>query len=187
MKLICAEYNDRQEMTVGVIGDNALLRNNDDFYIPGFSGELSCVPQLVLKMSKLGKGISERFAERYYEEAGVGLRFYADGLERALKQQNLPYGVASSFDHSAALSDLYPWTGQAVYAMELNEEKIFEESVADLPVGPDKLLSQASGYYMIKIGDFMYCGNPFRYRGIKINDHIRMCLNGVCILDFYVR
>jgi len=35
MKLLCAEYNEQGGFTVGVIGDNALLRNNNDFYFPG--------------------------------------------------------------------------------------------------------------------------------------------------------
>ena len=50
MKLLCAEYNASGEVAYDVIGDNALLRNNDDFYIPVFAGELSCVPQVVFMM-----------------------------------------------------------------------------------------------------------------------------------------
>ena len=68
MKLLCAEYNEAGEVAYNVIGDNALLRNNDDFYIPAFATELSCVPQIVLRIGKIGKHVAERFAERYYEE-----------------------------------------------------------------------------------------------------------------------
>ena len=75
MKLLCAEYNEAGEVAYNVIGDNALLRNNDDFYIPAFATELSCVPQIVLRIGKIGKHVAERFAERYYEEVGVGIRF----------------------------------------------------------------------------------------------------------------
>ena len=37
MKLLCVEYNEAGEVAYNVIGDNALLRNNDDFYIPAFA------------------------------------------------------------------------------------------------------------------------------------------------------
>ncbi len=77
MKLICAEYNTAGRMSPQVIGDNALLRDNRDFYVPDFTQELSCVPQVVLRACKLGKGVSERFASRYYDQIGVGVRFYA--------------------------------------------------------------------------------------------------------------
>lgn len=89
MKLLCAEYNEAGEVAYNVIGDNALLRNNDDFYIPAFATELSCVPQIVLRVGKIGKHVAERFAGRYYEEVGVGIRFYADNLERELLATSL--------------------------------------------------------------------------------------------------
>ena len=65
MKILCAEYNAAGEVAIVPMGDDVLLRNNDDFYIPDFSSELSCVPQLVVRLCKLGKYVSERFAGRY--------------------------------------------------------------------------------------------------------------------------
>lgn len=188
MKLLCAEYNSAAEMTLSVVGDNALLRNNNDFYFPAFTEEVSCVPQLVLKACKLGKGFSARFASRYYNEIGVGIRFYADTLEQTLKTQALPFGVASSFDESAALSALENYAGgKADYSLKINGNLVFEGTSADLPVDMDRFVSLASGYCMIKIGDFFYCGNPFRYKGLKIGDCLQMSLNGRCLLDFYVK
>lgn len=188
MKLVCGEYNEHGDFTVGVIGDNALLRNNNDFYFPAFTRELSCVPQLVYRACKLGKGVSERFAGRYYKEVGVGLRFYADTLEEELKTKGLPCGVAAAFDESAAQSDLKIWEGKdPVYALQINEMRVFSGTAADLPVSPDRFVAMASGFYMIKIGDFFYCGNPFRYRGLRIGDRIRMYWGETCMMDFYIR
>lgn len=90
MKILCAEYNPEGRGTVVPIGDNALLRNNDDFYIPDFADRLSCSPQLVLRIGKLGKSVGERFAGRYFQEIGVGIRFYADRLEEELHSEGLP-------------------------------------------------------------------------------------------------
>ena len=50
MKILCAEYNEAGEAAIVPVGDDALLRNNDDFYLPGFAKELSCVPQLVVRI-----------------------------------------------------------------------------------------------------------------------------------------
>lgn len=188
MKLLCAEYNSVAEMTMSVVGDNALLRNNNDFYFPAFTEEVSCVPQLVLKACKLGKGFSGRFASRYYNEIGVGIRFYADTLEQTLIAKGLPCGVASSFDESAALSVMESYTGgKAGYYLKVNGNVVFEGDACGLPVSMDQFVSLVSGYCMIKIGDFFYCGNPFRYKGLKIGDRLQMGLNGKCVLDFYVR
>lgn len=188
MKLICAEYTEKGDMTVGVVGDNALLRNNGDFYFPAFTRMLSCVPQLVLRACKLGKGVSEHFACRYYKEVGVGIRFYADTLSEELRQRGLPEGVAASFDDSAVLSEMQPCSGKLpAYALFVNGEEVYRGDSRDLPVSPDRFIAEASGFYMIKIGDFFYCGNPFRYRSLQIGDRLRMELEGKCLLDFYIR
>lgn len=188
MKLICAEYSTKGEMSVGVVGDNALLRNNNDFYFPAFTQELSCVPQLVFRACKLGKGISERFSRRYYDAVGVGLRFYADTLERNLQEQGLPSGLSASFDDSAAISELSDYTGEDVkYMLQIDEKVVFDGDMRGLPVSVDRFVAKASGFFMIKIGDFFFCGNPFRYKGLQINTRIRMYLNEVCRMDFYVR
>lgn len=188
MKLLCAEYKGPEYFTVSVVGDNALLRNNNDFYFPAFTQEVSCVPQLVFRACKLGKGISERFAGRYYNEVGVGLRFYADTLEEELRIKGLPVGVAAAFDDSAAQSELKIRDEKnPAYRLEINETTVFAGTAAGLPLSPDKFVSLASGFYMVKIGDLFYCGNPFRYRGLRIGDRIRMYLQEECMLDFYIR
>lgn len=90
MKILCAEYNDAGEVAVVPVGDDVLLRNNGDFYIPDYTQQVSGVPQLVVRICKLGKSVGERFAGRYFEEIGVGVRFYADSLEEQLIAKKLP-------------------------------------------------------------------------------------------------
>ena len=52
--------------------DTALLRNNDPFYIPAFSQEVHYECELVVRINRVGKGIAERFAHRYYDQVGLG-------------------------------------------------------------------------------------------------------------------
>ena len=54
MKILCAEYNDAGEVAVVPVGDDVLLRNNGDFYIPDYTQQVSGVPQLVVRICKLG-------------------------------------------------------------------------------------------------------------------------------------
>ena len=166
MKLLCAEYNEAGEVAYNVIGDNALLRNNDDFYIPAFATELSCVPQIVLRIGKIGKHVAERFAERYYEEVGVGIRFYADNLERELLATSLSPSAAMAFDSSAAISSMKSLAGVSledmIFSFELNGESVLTGKVGEISQKPEKTLAVMSEYYMLKIGDFLFCGGVFR-------------------------
>lgn len=189
MKILCTEYNDAGAIGIIPVGDDALLRNNDDFYLPSFGKEWSCVPQPVVRICKLGKCVSERFARRYYEETGMGIRFYADDLERALREQGLPAGMASSFGGSAAISTLMPREacGEGEYAMAVNGEKVFEGSFADHPATPEQLITRASEFHTLKIGDLLYTGNRFRYCGLRAGDRIQVTLNRRTLMDFKIK
>jgi 2-keto-4-pentenoate hydratase/2-oxohepta-3-ene-1,7-dioic acid hydratase in catechol pathway len=46
--------------------DSALLKKNKPFYIPNFSDEIHYETELIVKIDRLGKNISEKFASRYY-------------------------------------------------------------------------------------------------------------------------
>lgn len=189
MKLIGAEYGwGTDAITVGVVGDNALLRNNDDFYIPDFSREVSGVPQLMFRVCKLGKGVSELFARRYYDEVGVCLRFYADTLEADLRQRGLPTGVAAAFDGSVAVSAMVPYAGEDVsYALYVNGNAAFAGRMHGLPVSVDRFVAVASSFCTIKVGDFLCCGSPYRHPRFKIGDVIRMEMDGKEMMEFRVR
>lgn len=188
MKVLCAEYNSKKEVAIVPVGDDVLLRNNGDFYIPGFTQNVSCVPQLVIKICKLGKSVTERFACRYYDEIGVGVRFYADTLEEDLKRKELPGVMASSFDSSAAISGMKKIENRNPgYEMLVNDKSIFEGASNDLPVSIDRLVSLAGDFHTLKIGDFVYCGNPFRYRDVKAGDNIKVFMEGEKVMDFNIR
>lgn len=188
MKILCAEYNQTGDVAIVPVGDDVLLRNNGDFYIPDFTREVSCVPQFVVKICKLGKAVSERFASRYYDEIGMGVRFYADSLEQVLEMKGLPEVVASSFDSSAAISKMQKIKSRSLcYEMFVNEVSVFQSSLPELQVGIDRLIAMAGEMHTLKIGDYLYCGNPFRCRGIKAGDQIRVTLEGENVMQFTIR
>ena len=83
--------------------DTAMLRNNDPFYIPRFTREVHAACGLIVRISRVGRAVSERFAHRYYDEVGVGIDFTARDLQRQAAAKGLPWERAKAFDHSIAL------------------------------------------------------------------------------------
>lgn len=189
MKILCAEYNEEGEVAIVPMGDDVLLRNNDDFYLPDFADVVSAVPQLVVRICKLGKCVGERFAGRYYEEIGVGVRFYADHLETKLQCKGLPPVVASSFGGSAAISGLIPRgeAGACIYEMKVNGRTVGGGGLSGMPLSIEQQIALASDYHTLKIGDFLYCGNALRHRDLKPEDHIQVDLNGVEMMNFKLK
>lgn len=75
------------EGRVVVRPDTTWVRKYEDFYVPDFVDSLSVSDVVCAKVSRPGKCISERFAERYFEQMGTGLLLcpenVLDGSEQA--------------------------------------------------------------------------------------------------------
>lgn len=52
--------------------DSAILKDGKPFFIPDFSNEVHYETELVVRINRLGKNISPRFASRYYDACGSG-------------------------------------------------------------------------------------------------------------------
>lgn len=189
MKILCAVYNPAGDVTVIPAGDDVLLRNGGDFYIPDYSTRISCMPQMVVRICRLGKCVSERFADRYFEEVGVGIRFYADDWEERLRGRGLPDVAASTFDCSAAVSRLVPKGDRSGwrYDFRVNDRSVYGGETGNLPVSLEGLIALASECHTLKIGDFLFCGETFRWQTVKMGDRLRLDLNGERLLDCKVR
>lgn len=78
--------------------DTTWVRKYEDFFVPDFVGSLSISDVLAAKVSRPGKCIAERFAERYFEQMGEGLLFYPDNLLDGSEQG---YAEAMCLGHTA--------------------------------------------------------------------------------------
>ena len=47
--------------------ETAILRNNEPFYYPSFSKDIHHEVEIVLKISKIGKNIEEKFAHKPFD------------------------------------------------------------------------------------------------------------------------
>ncbi|WP_264861436.1 fumarylacetoacetate hydrolase family protein, partial [Klebsiella pneumoniae] len=55
----------------------ALLQSHTPFYYPEFSNELHYEAELVLRVCKNGRYITEQQAQRYYDAVTIGIDFTA--------------------------------------------------------------------------------------------------------------
>ena len=83
--------------------DSALLREGRPFFVPDFDDRFDYEAELVVKISRIGRDISEQYAHRYYDEVSVGIDFTARHLQSSLRKDGLPWEICKGFDGSAAL------------------------------------------------------------------------------------
>lgn len=172
--------------------DTALLKDNKPFYHPDFSDDIQHEIELVLKISKEGKHIAEKFASAYYDEIGIGIDFTARDVQQKHKEKGLPWELAKAFDHSAPVSafvskqDL-PLDRGISFRLEVNGKEVQKGNSADMIFRFDQLISFISKYFTLKKGDLIFTGTPAGVARIKPGDHLKGYLEDKLLLDFAVK
>ena len=144
---------------------NAFLPYRQPFLYPAFTNELHYECELVVKVSKNGKGIPISQAMNYVDEITVGIDFTARDVQDKLKEKRLPWEKAKSWDSSAVVGDFIPFTEEmkknpVFFSLNLNGETV-QKGDSSLMIFPmARLISNISDYFTLNIGDLIYTGTP---------------------------
>ena len=173
--------------------DSALLRNNDPFYLPGWTTDVHHEIELVLKIKRLGKNIEKRFAQRYYDEIGLGIDFTARDIQQKLKEKGLPWEKAKAFDQSAVLGSTFidknefPDLKNISFRLLKNGNLVQDGNSSLMIFDFDEIISQISRYITLKIGDLIYTGTPAGVGAVGIGDRLEGFLEERKLFDFEIK
>lgn len=120
--------------------DSCLLNNKKPFFLPEQSAEIRMTPCIVLRISRLGKHIAPKFANRYYDAIANGADFYDETLLTQARKRGSSWTQALAFDYSLAVGE-----------MESREQR-----ADDLLISPEEAIAQASRLMTIRQGDLIY-------------------------------
>lgn len=203
MKIICvgrnytehiAELqNDKPDAPVIFIKpDTALLKNGLDFYLPEFSSEIHHEVELVVKVSKVGKHISEKFAHKYYSQISLGIDFTARDVQRSLKAKGLPWEKAKAFDNSAFVGQWMPVESfgdlnDIHFDLFKNEESVQVGHSAKMLWKIDQLIAYISKYFTLKTGDLIFTGTPSGVSEIHRGDFLKGHINNQEIFNLSIK
>ncbi len=172
--------------------DTALLPPHNPFFYPEFTNDLHYEVELVLKISKNGRSIDEKFAHKYYEEIGVGIDFTARDLQEECKQKGLPWEVAKAFDFSAPVSgfvskEKFDLEKGIHFGLKINDEWRQQGNSLDMIFSFDQIVSYVSRFVMLRTGDYIFTGTPQGVGPTQINDRFELFLEGESMLSFNVK
>jgi acylpyruvate hydrolase len=172
--------------------DTALLKDNKPFYIPDFSSDIHFELEVVLKIAKEGKHISEKFAHKYYEEIGLGIDFTARDIQTAHKAKGLPWELAKAFDHSAAVSNFIPKTDieniyDLPFELKINNESRQNGNTKNMIFSFEKIIAFVSRYITLKKGDLIFTGTPEGVGQVHQGDKLEAWLQGQQLINFDIK
>jgi 2-keto-4-pentenoate hydratase/2-oxohepta-3-ene-1,7-dioic acid hydratase in catechol pathway len=180
------------EPVIFLMPETALIKKNQPFFYPDFSNDVHYEVELVLKISKLGKNIDEKFAHRYYDEIGIGIDFTARDIQAELKKKGLPWEKAKAFDGAAPLGkfvakDLLPPVDNISFSLEKNGQVVQQGNSSLMINSFDAIIAHVSKFFTLKIGDLIFTGTPAGVGPVIIGDDLIAKIEGQELLKVQVR
>jgi acylpyruvate hydrolase len=172
--------------------DTALLKDNKPFYHPDFSEDIHHEIEIVLKISKEGKHVNEKFAQNYFDEIALGVDFTARDIQSKHKEKGLPWELAKSFDNSAPVSHFLPKAQFADlrnlnFRLDVNGQTRQAGNTSNMLFSFEYIIAFVSKYITLKKGDLIFTGTPQGVAKINVGDRLQGYLEDQQMLDFYVK
>ena len=147
-------------------GDSCLLNGRKPFFIPDWSNEIGVTPCIILRVSRLGKEIARKFADRYYDAIAPGEDFIALDKVREAKAAGKPWTQALAFDYSLAIGE---WG-------DVQRDEV--QSTKDYVLSPEEAISEASKVMTIRQGDLIYIQAACAPRKVQKEEVLRVEVEG---------
>jgi acylpyruvate hydrolase len=173
--------------------DTALLRNNSPFYYPSFSNDVHYEVELVLRISKEGKNVGEKFASKYFDAIAVGVDFTARDLQQKAKEKGLPWDIAKGFNGSAPVSDKFIPVGDIKdlkninFSLKVNGNLKQLGNTSLMLFSFDYIISYLSKFFTLRTGDLIFTGTPKGVGPVKVGDVLSASVEDEKLLEFEVK
>ena len=169
-----------EEPVIFTMPDTALLVKNRPFFYPSFSKDIHHEVEIVLKISKVGKNIDEKFAHTYYNEIGIGIDFTARDLQQKAKEKGLPWALAKGFNDAAPISKFVSKDSVDInnlnFSLTVDGEVKQQSNTKLMLFSFDYIISYLSKFFLLKNGDLIYTGTPKGVGPVSIGNRLEAFL-----------
>ena len=171
---------------------SALLAPNVPFYYPEFTNELHYECELVLRISKNGKYISEESASSFFDAITVGIDFTARDIQNELKKKGLPWEKAKAWDNSAVVGK-WKMIDDSIdntninFSMTKNGEVVQKGNSNQMIHDFNKIIAHISTYFSLNIGDMIFTGTPAGVGEIVVGEELEGFLENESLFKIKVQ
>jgi len=180
-----------EEPVIFLKPDTALLRNNSVFFLPAFTDNIHYECELVFRICKDGKNISQRFASSYIDAVTAGIDFTARSVQNKLKDKGLPWELSKAFDSSAAIGKFIPLKDVSLnnipFELRKNGAAVQSSNSAKMIFTLQKLIAFVSAYITLRAGDMLFTGTPEGVAQIQKDDMLEGFIRGQKLLSVRVK
>lgn len=170
----------------------ALLQPHMPFYYPEFTNELHYEAEIVLRVSKNGKYIQEKHANKYYNAYTIGIDFTARDVQNELKSKGLPWEKAKAWDNSAVVGKFID-IGEKFDANNINfclynnKQIVQQGNTGQMIFTFNEIVSNISQYFSLNIGDLIFTGTPAGVGECVVGDELEGFIEDDSLLEVSIK
>jgi len=171
---------------------SSIITDNGDVVYPSFTSKLLYEAELVVKIGKAGKDISEADATSYISEIGIGIDFTAKDILNKSRENKGPWELAKGFDGAAPLSTFLPVSNfkklnDINFSLTINGEQKQIGNTDFIIYNFAEIIAFTSKFMTLEPGDLIFTGTPAKGAGESFKgDHLQAYIEGQLLLDFKV-
>lgn len=174
-------------ISVTLMADSTLMRSGMPFFIPDFAPHFAVTPMLALRVGRLGKCITRRFAHRYID--AVTAAIVVTPLDHELNPLQ-GCDMMHAFDGATMMGTWQEFNpAEFTYSMQwtYNGEQ-HSMSAADVTTPYEQVIEYISKFGTIKMGDVICISSPaIKPQVVKIEDRLEVSIAGNVVLKSKIK
>lgn len=175
-----------------VMSPSAILQGGNPYFVPDFDFRFEARPAIAIRIGKLGKSISPRFAHRYVDGIAPASMMIASNLLKSLANAGHPWSKAISYDRSLAVGKFTQMQIEEISTSEFGLELACGDKTSSLncatkslPFDVEETISAISRDNALKTGDYIVVASmepgiilePGQRATLKLNDENMLRFN----------
>lgn len=186
-------FDIKEDLAVSLKADSTLLKNGKPFFIPTYTSRCNMQYGLIVRISRLGKTISERFAHRYYDAITVGINFAPMDLKEELQKEHKPIDLCMNIDGSMVIGEFITLNDKSdnkpleSYTFGISAMgKTFCAAIKGMKHHIDEIIAFLSHYMSFRQGDLLFIASKESLQA-EIDQHVSGFINNKKVLDFNIK
>lgn len=173
--------------------DTAVQRNGKPMFVPDFAVPCTFHAHVALRLCRLGRSVSPRFAHRYWDAASVVAHFVATPLLEQAQREGLPWSCATGFDNALPVGDfvakeaLLAADPQLAHRIVTSAGQQLENTMPDVENIASEAIARISEFYMIRNGDVVLLPATGEGCSAVIDSHLEGFIAGNRVLSYNIK
>lgn len=170
--------------------ETTLVTNNKDVLYPSCSNAVVYEVELVIKIGKTGKNISEEEATNYISEIGIGIDYTAKDILEKYQAIKGPWALAKGFDGASPVSSFekiseFKDLNNINFNLKINGQTKQIGNTSLMIYNFNEIIAYVSTIMTLEEGDLIFTGTPAIGADLIFKkDHLQASLENDLLLDF---